>query len=56
MLVTHANKYGFDLTPLSGDHHGYMPPMLKTKQILGHRDFEPNFEKVVHCVAGRISP
>ena len=23
---------GFGLTPLSGDHRGYMPPLLKTKQ------------------------
>ena len=31
-LVTHTNIEGFGLTPLSGDHHGYMPPLLKTKQ------------------------
>ena len=31
-LVTHANKEGFGLTPLSGDCGGYMPPLLKTKQ------------------------
>ena len=30
-LVTHANKEGFGLTPLSGDRRGYMPPLLKTK-------------------------
>ena len=28
-LVTHANKEGFGLTPLSGDRRGYMPPLLK---------------------------
>ena len=37
MLVTHANKEGFGLTLFSegfglflfsGDHHGYMPPLL----------------------------
>ena len=32
MLVTIANKEQFGLTPLSGDRHGYMPPLLKTKQ------------------------
>ena len=31
-LVTHTNIEGFGLTPLSGDRHGYMPPLLKTKQ------------------------
>ena len=31
-LVTHANKEGFGLTPLSGDRPRYMPPLLKTKQ------------------------
>ena len=30
-LVTHANIKVFGLTPLSGDRHGYMPPLLKTK-------------------------
>ena len=30
-LVTHANIKGFGLTPLSGDRHGYMPSLLKTK-------------------------
>ena len=30
-LVTHIK--GFGLTPLSGDPRGYMPPLLKTKQI-----------------------
>ena len=34
MLVTHANKEGFGLTPLSGDHRGYMPPLLKTNQVM----------------------
>ena len=29
-LVTHAK--GFGLTPLFGDHRGFMPPQLKTKQ------------------------
>ena len=33
MLVTHANKEGFGLTPLSGDRCGYMPPLLKTKNM-----------------------
>ena len=32
MLVTHANKEGFGLTPLSEDRRGFMPPLLKTKQ------------------------
>ena len=31
-LVTHANKEGFGITPLSGDRRGYMPPLLKTKK------------------------
>ena len=31
-LVTHANIKEFEPTPLSGDHRGYMPPLLKTKQ------------------------
>ena len=31
MLVTHANIKWFGLTPLSGDRHGYMTPLLKTK-------------------------
>ena len=31
MLVTHANKEGVGLTPLSGDRRGYTPPLLKTK-------------------------
>ena len=31
-LVTHANKEGFGLTPVSGDRRGYMPPLLKTKK------------------------
>ena len=32
-LVTHTtNIEGFDLTPLSRDRRGYMPPLLKTKQ------------------------
>ena len=30
-LVTLANIKGFGLTPLSGDHRGYMPPLLQTK-------------------------
>ena len=30
-LVTHTNKEGFGLTPLSGDRRGYMPSLLKTK-------------------------
>ena len=34
MLVTHANKEGFGLTPLSGDRRGYMLPLLKTKNKL----------------------
>ena len=32
MLVTHANKEGFGLTPLSGDCRDYMPPLLKIKK------------------------
>ena len=36
-LVTHTNIEGFGLTPLSGDRRGYMPPLLKTKQIIFHR-------------------
>ena len=31
-VVTHANINGFGLTLLSGDRHGFMPPLLKTKQ------------------------
>ena len=31
-LVTHANMKGLGLTPLLGDHRGFMPPQLKTKQ------------------------
>ena len=31
-LVTHANKEGSGLTPLSGDGRGYMPPLFKTKK------------------------
>ena len=35
-LVTHANKEGFGLTPLSGDRRCYnMPPLLKIKQKQG---------------------
>ena len=30
-VSTHANIEGFGLTTLSGDRHGYMPPLLKTK-------------------------
>ena len=30
-LVTHANKEGFGLTPLSRDLRGYMPQKTKTK-------------------------
>ena len=33
MLVTHANKEGFGLTPLSREPCGYMPPLLKTKTL-----------------------
>ena len=33
-LVTHTNIDGFGLTPLSGDHCGYMPPLLKIKTKL----------------------
>ena len=32
-LVTHANIEGFGLTPFSGDRRGYMPPLVKTKQL-----------------------
>ena len=44
MLVTHANIEKFGLTPLFGDRRGYMPPLLKTKQVWpknyenGHRN------------------
>ena len=30
-LVNHTNTNGFGLTPLLGDHRGFMPPQLKTK-------------------------
>ena len=33
MLVTHANTKGLCLISFFGDHHGFMPPQLKTKQI-----------------------
>ena len=33
-LVTHANKEGFGLIFLSGDRHGNLPPLLKTKQTI----------------------
>ena len=33
-LVTHDNIKGVGLTPLSGDHHGYMPPLVKTKECV----------------------
>ena len=34
MLVTHANMKGLGLTPLiGGDHHGFIPPQLKTKTL-----------------------
>ena len=46
MLVTHANIKGFGLTPLSGARHGYMPPLLKTKQAHvfwgGHKSWQNN--------------
>ena len=30
---------GFGLTPLSGDHRGYMPPLLKTKTNMNKTNF-----------------
>ena len=33
-LVTHANMKWLGLTPLFGDHRAFMPPQLKTKQIV----------------------
>ena len=32
-LVTHANMNVFGFTPLFGDHHGFMPPRIKTKLL-----------------------
>ena len=33
ILVKHANREGFGLTPLSGDSHGFMPPLLKKTRL-----------------------
>ena len=44
-LVTHANKEGFGLTPLSEDHCGNMPPLLKTKKHILQIFFFLNFQK-----------
>ena len=49
-LVTHANKEGFGLTPLSGDRHGYMPPLLKTKQNYTIQNVSQNFRKCISYV------
>ena len=38
MLVTHANMTGLGRTPLLGDHRGFMPPQLKTKQTNTNTD------------------
>ena len=46
MLVTHAKMKGLGLTPLFGDHRGFMPPQLKTITKTNKPQFEvPTIEK-----------
>ena len=50
-LVTHANKEGFGLTPLSRDHPGYKPPLLKNKK---QSDIDAQFTVCTYNTQGGV--